>query len=135
VYYRLNSHLDLLSDQGVLPHLLAIQALRHRGTHSHFLPGIEVWFSTDDSDKAEADRFGILDGRILSGEVKTSASEFTPEQISRDVALASRLEADVHILAATDDIPEEAAEAARHLCVASGLDLVVLGKTDLLPRE
>lgn len=133
VYYRLNSHLDLLSDQGVLPHLLAIEALRHQGTQSYFLPGIDVWFTGDDSDKAEADLFGIRDGRILTGEVKTSASEFTAEQISRDVSLSSRLEADMHILAATDDIPEEAAETARQLCKAIGLELIVLGKAELLP--
>jgi hypothetical protein len=93
-----------------------------------------VWFRADDSDRAEADLFGIRDGRILAGEVKTSASEFTPEQVSRDVALSSRLEADAHILAATDDIPEETAEMAGQLCEASGLELIVLGKAELLPR-
>ena len=73
VYYRLNSHLDLLSDQGVLPHLLTIAALQRQGKQSHFLPGVDVWFSADDSDKAEADIFGVRDGKVLSGEVKTSA--------------------------------------------------------------
>jgi hypothetical protein len=133
VYYRLNSHLDLLSDQGVLPHLLTIEALRRQGTRSYFLPGVDVWFSTDDGDKAEADIFGIRDGRILSGEVKTSASEFTDEEVRHVVGLSSRLEADVHILAATDDIPEETVERARELCQANGLELVVLGKAELLP--
>jgi len=133
VYYRLNSHLDLLSDQGVLPHLLAIEALRHQGTQCYFLPGIDVWFSADDSDRAEADLFGIRDGQLLTGEVKTSASEFTPEQLSRDVALSSRLAADVHILAATDDIPDATVELTRQLCQASGLELIVLGKAELLP--
>lgn len=134
VYYRLNSHLDLLSDQGVLPHLLAIDILRRQGKQSYFFPGVDVWFSTDDSDRAEADLFGIRDGRILSGEVKTSASEFTNEQLSRDVGLSSRLKADAHVLAATSDIPEQAAETARHLCEASGLELILLGKSELLPR-
>jgi hypothetical protein len=133
VYYRLNSHLDLLSDQGVLPHLLAIEALRRGETQSHFFPGVDLWFSADDSDRAEADLFGIRDGKILSGEVKTSASEFTPEQVTRDVALSSRLEADVHVLAATADIPEETAEMARQLCLDGRLELVVLGKAELLP--
>jgi hypothetical protein len=133
VYYRLNSHLDLLSDQGVLPHLLTIGALCHQGTQCYFLPGIDVWFSTDDNDRAEADLFGIRDGQILTGEVKTSASEFTSEQVSRDVALSSRLAADAHILAATDDIPDKTVELARQLCEASGLELIVLGKAELLP--
>jgi hypothetical protein len=133
VYYRLNSHLDLLSDQGVLPHLLTIAALKRQGSKSHFLPGVDVWFSHDLDDKAEADIFGVRDGHVLCGEVKTSASEFTPDQITRDVNLSTRLEADTHILAATDDIPEEVIEAARHQCKASGLDLIVLGKAALLP--
>jgi hypothetical protein len=133
VYYRLNSHLDLLSDQGVLPHLLIIAALQRQGKKSHFLPGIDVWFSADSSDKAEADIFGVRDGQILSGEVKTSASEFTPEQVTRDVHLSSQLEADTHVLAATSDIPLAVTEKAEQLCRASGLDLIVLGKADLLP--
>jgi hypothetical protein len=133
VYYRLNSHLDPLSDQGVLPHLLAIEALRRGGAQSHLLPGVDLWFSTDDSDRAEVDLFGIRDGKILSGEVKTSASEFTSEQITRDVNLSSRLEADVHVLAATADIPEETTKMARQLCKDHELELVVLGKAELLP--
>lgn len=133
VYYRLSSHLDLLSDQGVLPHLLTIAALQRQGNQSHFLPGVDVWFSADDTDKAEADIFGVRDGKVLSGEVKTGASQFTTQQVTRDVKLSSRLGADTHILAATDDIPAEVTELARELCTASGLALLVLGKTDLLP--
>lgn len=133
IYYRLNSHLDMLSDQGVLPHLLTIAALQRQGTRSHFLPGVDIWFSQDDSDKAEADIFGVRDGRILCGEVKTTASQFTPEQIARDVDLSTRLEADTHILAATDSIPENVIEEAKQLCAASGLGLIVLSKAELLP--
>jgi hypothetical protein len=133
IYYRLNSHLDMLSDQGVLPHLLTIAALQRQGAKSHFLPGIDVWFSQDDSDQAEADIFGVRDGQILCGEVKTTASQFTPDQIARDVDLSTRLEADTHVLAATDSIPENVIEKAKQLCTASGLGVVVLSKAELLP--
>lgn len=133
VYYRLNSYLDLLSDQGVLPHLLTIAALQRQGRRSHFLPGIDVWFGPD--DKAEADIFGILDERILVGEVKTSASEFTPDQIKRDIALSARLQADTYVLAATDTISDEQAELAEQQCDANGLSLIVLRKADLLPSR
>jgi len=133
VYYRLSSHLDLLSDQGVLPHLLTIAALQRQARQSYFLPGVDLWFSADGSDQAEADIFGVRDGQVLSGEVKTSASQFTPEQITRDVDLSARLQADAHVLSATDDIPPETAEKARQLCQASGLDLIILGRPDLLP--
>jgi hypothetical protein len=133
VYYRLSSHLDFLCDQGVLPHLLAIAALQRQGKKSHFLPGVDVWFSQDLNDKSEADIFGVRDGQVLCGEVKTSASEFTQGQITRDVDLTCRLEADTHILAATGDIPGEAADKARQLTKARGLSLIILGKADLLP--
>lgn len=133
VYYRLNSHLDLLSDQGVLPHLLTVAALQRQGKKSHFLPGVDVWFSQDDSDKAEADIFGVRDGQVLCGEVKTSVSEFTTDQIVRDVNLSARLGGDAHILAATDNIPDEVASEAQQLCEAKGLDLIVMGRADLLP--
>jgi hypothetical protein len=133
VYYRLNSHLDMLSDQGVLPHLLTIATLQRQAARSHFLPGVDVWFSQDDSDKAEADIFGVRDGKILCGEVKTSASEFTPDQITRDIDLSTRLEADTHVLATTDTIPDNAIEQASQLSKANGLGFIALSKSELLP--
>lgn len=75
----------------------------------------------------------MRDDRILVGEVKTSASEFTPDQIKRDVALSTPLEADTYVLATTDAIPGEQAELARQQCEANGLILIVLGKADPLP--
>jgi len=131
VYYRLNSYLDLLSDQGVLPHLITIATLKSTGRSSHFLPGIDAWFS--DGTQGEADVFGVRDGQILSGEVKTSASEFTHEQIVHDVDLSSRFGADLHIMAATDAISEERQEDARRECETRGLGLIVLQQEDLLP--
>jgi hypothetical protein len=133
VYYRLNSHLDLLSDQGVLPHLLTIAALERQGRRSYFLPGIDVWFGADDKDHAEVDIFGVRDGQVLAGEVKTSASEFTPEQITRDITLSSLLEADIHVLAATGEIPKKTVEKAEQECKVAGLSLFVLQRADLLP--
>jgi hypothetical protein len=133
VYYRLNSYLDLLSDQGVLPHLLTIATLTRQGKRFHFLPGVNIWFDAEGQDKAEADIFGVCDGQVFSGEVKTSSSEFTDDQITRDVGLSSRLGSDKHVLAATDDIPEKVVEKAKQECDATGLDLVVLQRTDLLP--
>ena len=117
----------------MLPHLLTIAALQREGKKSHFLPGIDVWFSQDGSDRAEADIFGTRDGQVLCGEVKTSAAEFTADQITRDVDLSTRLKADIHVLAATDNITDETTEKARQLCEASRLDLIVVGKAELLP--
>jgi hypothetical protein len=133
VYYRLNSYLDLLSDQGVLPHLITIAALKSTGRSSYFLPGIDASFN--DGAEGEADVFGIRDGKILSGEVKTSASEFTHEQIVHDADLSARLGADLHIMAATDVISEKTQEDARRECETRGLDLIVLQRGDLLPGD
>lgn len=133
--YRLNSHLDLLSDQGVLPHLLTIALLRRSSrSSSYFLPGIDVWFSKDDTDRAEADIFGVLDGAVLSGEVKTSTSEFTFEQVARDVRLSTRLQADIHVMSATDVIPPDTVELAARLRAEAKVALVVLEKKELLPQ-
>jgi hypothetical protein len=133
VYYRLNSYLDLLSDQGVLPHLITIATLKSTGRSSYFLPGIDVSFS--DGAEGEADIFGVRDGQILSGEVKTSASEFTHKQIVHDADLSTRLGADLHIMAATDVISEETHEEARRASETRGLDLIVLQRGDLLPGD
>jgi hypothetical protein len=131
VYYRLNSFLDSLSDQGILPHLITIAALKSAGKSSHFLPGVDVWFSN--AVQGEADVFGVRDGQIFSGEVKTSGAEFTDEQIVHDVDLSSKLGADLHIMAATDVIAEEAVEKAKHECESRGVGLIVLQREDLLP--
>jgi hypothetical protein len=87
----------------------------------------------DDSDKAEADIFGTRGGQVLGGEVKATASQFTADQIARDVDLSARLEADTHMLAVTESISENVVEKAKQLCTASGLGLIVPGKTELLP--
>jgi hypothetical protein len=104
-----------------------------QGAKSHFHPGVDVWFSQDVNDKRETDIFGVRDGKILSGEVKTSASQFTSEQLTGDVDLSTRLEADIHVLTATSSIPDNVIDEAKQLCEASRLSLIVLSKSELLP--
>ena len=133
MYYRLNSYVDYLSDQGILPHLVTIAALKATARTSYFLPGIDVRFSG--GIEGEADVFGVRDGQVLSGEVKTSASEFTDEQIIHDVELSSKLGADLHIMAAMDSITEEQRQRAEQECEAHGIGLIVLQQSDLLPGD
>jgi hypothetical protein len=133
VYYRLDSYLDQLSDQGVLPHLLAVAALARHGKECFVLPGIDVWIGSNTEHHVEADLFGIRDGQILSGEVKTSAAAFTDEQIARDTELSKNLGADAHVLAATDDLPNGIIGVAESACSARGLKLITLGRAELLP--
>ncbi|MER7042918.1 hypothetical protein [Streptomyces microflavus] len=131
VHYRLDSFTDRASDNGLLPHLLVIAELCRRKPRSHFLPGTDVTF--EDGTQEEADIFGVWDGKVLSGEVKTSASEFNEAQLRRDVALSRRLGADVHLLASITPVDDAVRDAARELCDAAGLELEVLDQADLRP--
>ncbi|MCW2902970.1 MAG: hypothetical protein JWO67_5235, partial [Streptosporangiaceae bacterium] len=125
--YRLDSRIDRASDQGVLPHLLTIAALSRTAQASWFLPGVDLWFAADrekaDSEKKEADILGIADGKLITGEVKTSGQQFTIAQIGKDIAIATRLEADIYVMAAaTSPIPDEAQKNAQQLCEKNGLE-------------
>ncbi|WP_157852161.1 hypothetical protein [Kitasatospora sp. NRRL B-11411] len=131
VHYRLDSFTDRASDNGLLPHLLVIAELCRRKPRSHFLPGTDVTFA--DGSQEEVDIFGVWDGKVLSGEVKTSASEFNEAQLRRDVALSQRLGADVHLLASVTPVGVAVRDTARKLCDAAGLELEVLDQADLRP--
>ncbi|MFF4363466.1 hypothetical protein [Streptomyces sp. NPDC001604] len=129
VFYRLDGFVDRASDQGLLPHLLVIAELTKKEPNSYFLPGIDLWFT--DQTRGEADVFGLYGGRVLSGEVKTSASQFTTDQLTHDIALSTRLDVDIHLLAAVDTVPQTTREQAAKLCSDAGLDLLVLDKSEL----
>jgi len=131
VHYRLDSFTDRASDNGLLPHLLVIAELCRREPRSHFLPGTDVTFA--DGSQEEVDIFGIWDGKVLSGEVKTSASEFDEAQLRRDVALSQRLGADVYLLASVTPVGKVVRDTARELCDEAGLELEILDQTDLRP--
>ena len=131
VQYRLDSFTDRASDNGLLPHLLVIAELCRRKPRSHFLPGTDVTF--DDGVQEEVDIFGIWDGNVLSGEVKTSASEFDEAQLRRDVALSQRLGADIHLLASVTQVGQHVRDTARELCDVARLELEVLDQADLRP--
>ncbi|MDX2646989.1 hypothetical protein PV341_26160 [Streptomyces sp. PA03-1a] len=131
LHYRLNSFMDRASDQGVLPHLMAIAALTRQRPQSHFLPGANLIF--DSSERAEVDLYGTFGGQVLAGELKTQASQFHEDQTARDIALSKRLGADVHLMAAIDTIPEATISHARGLCEDHGLELIVLDRQHLRP--
>jgi hypothetical protein len=62
--------------------------VQREGMKSHFLLGVDIWFSHDDKDRVEA-IFAICDSQVLCGEVKTSMSEFTSDQITRYIGLTN----------------------------------------------
>ncbi|MCZ4125405.1 hypothetical protein [Streptomyces sp. H39-S7] len=131
VVYRLNGVVDRAADHGVLPHLLVIAALTRAKPLSYFLPGTDLTFP--ENETPEVDIFGIWDEQVLAGEVKTSSSEFTTEQLKRDVRLSKRLGADVHLLAAIDTVDPSTVIEARTLCAQAGLKLEVYDKARLRP--
>jgi hypothetical protein len=135
VVYRLDALVDRASDQGVLPHLLVIAALTMQDSGSSLLPGVNLAFAASPGKGGdhEVDIFGVHQARILAGEVKTKASNFTPDQLARDIDLSKRVRADVHLLAAIDTVPTEIEAAARKLCCNAGLELLVLNQTQLRP--
>jgi hypothetical protein len=134
VVYRLDALVDRASDQGVLPHLLVVAALTAQASDSSLLPGVNLTFPhSPDKDDPEVDIFGVHQARVLAGEVKTKAADFTPDQLARDIDLSKRLRADVHLLAAIDTVPAKTEAAARKLCCDAGLELLVLSQPQLRP--
>ncbi|BCL30931.1 hypothetical protein GCM10017557_57900 [Streptomyces aurantiacus] len=132
IFYRLDTLVDRATDQGVFPHLMVIAAMTKAEPLSSFLPGADLYFPGEEKS-VEVDVFGICGGKVVSGEVKTSSSEFTEEQMRRDVELSSSLRADVHILAAVDKVPIETRVLAQTLCDSAGLELRVLDGEQLRP--
>ncbi|MFF4731071.1 hypothetical protein ACFY3M_38260 [Streptomyces mirabilis] len=131
VVYRLDGIVDRAADHGVLPHLLVTAALTRDKPLSYFFPGTDLTFA--DGHTPEVDIFGIWDENLLAGEIKTSANEFSTEQLQRDVALSKRVGADVHLLAAVNTVPKDIVDEARKLCGEAGLELVVYDKDRLRP--
>ena len=132
VYYRLDTFIDRASDQGVLPHLLVVAALRERSPHTHLLGGANVVFAGD--EVGEIDIVGAHAGQIVAGEVKTSAHNFTTEQIARDISMSVRLGADSHILATVEKVSAATIASARAAANQAGIDLLILGGDELRPR-
>jgi hypothetical protein len=131
IQYRLNTLIDLASDQGVLPHLLVIAALSRQCEQTRLLGGTLV--TLQDGSKPEVDILGIYDRKFVSGEVKAKARDFTQEQIKRDVEVCASLGVDMHIIAAIDSIPATVIQSAMTLVGKANLTLLVLSKDELRP--
>ncbi|MEU4292079.1 hypothetical protein AB0E63_27970 [Kribbella sp. NPDC026596] len=128
VMYRLDSLVDRACDQGVLPHLACLAALRRRQPESHLYLGMNIAWT--DGPLEEVDLYGYMGASVVSGEVKTAASEFNREQLQRDVALSARIRADVHVLAAATAMPTTVIETAKQLVATTDLRLMVVAPSD-----
>jgi hypothetical protein len=72
----------------------------------------------------EVDLLGYLGDQVVVGEVKTSPSEFTEEQIKKDLSLAAQASADVYAMIAVHPITDEQAGIAAGLAAAQGCRLL-----------
>lgn len=101
--YRLNTLVKIgVANHGVVPVIWTLSALRHQA-RSMFccLPGVELRQKWDDrTAAAELDVVCIRDGKLLIGEVKSSAREFSDETLQAMGQLADSLAADVLLFAA-----------------------------------
>jgi len=131
VYYRLNTLVGRARHQGILPHILAVTALERMDDQTRALPGIDVVFP--DRSTAEIDLAGVHASKVVAGEVKTKARDFTREQIARDICASQRLGADLHVLAALDAVDAETRALAQQAADAAELELLVLDHSSLRP--
>lgn len=127
--YRLNSLVDRASDNGVLGHVLVVGALLHSNPSSHVVAGVDVEFA--DGRKAELDLLGFHGKKVIAGEVKLAADQFT--NVRRDIELSKKVGADVHVMACTDDLPEPTRQAATNLATRNRIELLILDRHHLRP--
>ncbi|MGB8649288.1 MAG: hypothetical protein WCD35_01365 [Mycobacteriales bacterium] len=79
------------------------------------------------------DLFGVSQGRVLAGEVKTSAAAFTEEQVVRDVEVSRLLGADVHLMVCLEELGPDLVALATESCREAGLELRVMAGSALRP--
>lgn len=133
IQYRLNTFIDRASDQGVMPHLLVIAALTRQSEWTNLLGGTLVRFH--DGVTNEVDILGVHDRQFLAGEVKSKAIDFTQQQLERDIALSARLGADIHLIAAVDELPSSIVQAAHSLGESANVRILALSANQLRPNH
>ncbi|MDE0234790.1 MAG: hypothetical protein OXM62_07260 [bacterium] len=126
LHYRLNSMVDRAADQGIIPHLFAVAQLRASSSQTHILPGVELALS--DHTSSEVDLYGVHEERVVAGEAKTKAEDFTEEQITRDIKLSTQLAADVHLMVCTEPIAETTRALAQEHANRAGIELKVIDR-------
>lgn len=124
MHYRLSALIDRAADQGVTTHVAAAAGLRRHYQHVSLALGTNLEFH--DGTRAEVDLFGVIDGSLVMGEVKTKSAEFTRAQILRDVHIARRLNVDSYLMTAPDNLNPEQIELCRKQCARLGLVAITM---------
>lgn len=133
VHYRLNTFVDQASDQGLIPHVLAVAAIFARNVNTYLIPGLDVTFRN--GTKCEIDLYGIHEGRIVVGEVKTSPSDFTEDQILKYLTNAKLLGASTFIFASIFDLSRKQVKAIKKLAKSRHIEIIFLMQKEMQPKE
>jgi hypothetical protein len=91
---------------GCMPVILALHDLREQARDGFlYSPGVVLYRNIDDRQpEAEIDILCIADGKLVLGEVKSSASEFNPAELQKLATLGRELRADrLHIFSFRDE--------------------------------
>lgn len=104
--YRLNSLVrNGIALHGCVPVISALRNLRERARESFiYTHGVALFTEYGDSKpEAEMDLLCISDGRLVCGEVKSSVSDFTREELAKLARVAADIRADQVAISAFDD--------------------------------
>jgi hypothetical protein len=104
--YRLNSLIrNGIALHGCVPVTSALRCLRERARESFiYTHGVALFKDYDDPrPEAEIDLLCISNGKLVCGEVKSSASEFTREELTKLARIAVDIRADEVAISAFDD--------------------------------
>jgi hypothetical protein len=123
-WYRLNALVDRATDQGALAVLLAHRAIKNAHPETDLLLGVDL--TLNDRAPGDLDLLGRLNREILTGEAKMTAAEFTDEQIDLDVAKASRIGANVHVMSCPAALPPNVATRARERFGSHGIRIWIV---------
>jgi hypothetical protein len=104
--YRLNSLVrNGIALHGCVPVISALRYLRERARESFiYTHGVALFKEYGDAKpEAELDLLCILDGRLVCGEVKSSVSDFTREELAKLARIATDIRADQVAISAFND--------------------------------
>jgi hypothetical protein len=104
--YRLNSLIrNGIALHGCVPVISALRCLRERAHESFiYTHGVALFKDYYDTNpEAELDLLCISNGKLVCGEVKSSASEFTRDELAKLAGIAADIRADQVAISAFDD--------------------------------
>jgi hypothetical protein len=104
--YRLNSLIrNGIALHGCVPVICALRGLREEARDCFiYTHGVALFKDYDDpKPAAEMDLLCISDGKLVCGEVKSSASEFTREELAKLARIATAIRADEAAISAFND--------------------------------